>query len=345
MIAPGTGSSSTHHGPRRVGRAVPVVARRRRRAPARRAFAGPACDRQPDERVQPVPDAAWAAPAARPALRLRGGRTPGRAGPGGDERPAGTSGRSWSSTRSTRVRSSRVQPPATSGTGWSSTCSGMAPSGAAPRSMSHVPTRTATWSCSCSPASCAMARSSSCIDRVARDGRPYPAAAARQRIRPSVPADALQLSRLHAAVTPQPVARLEGYRLADWERGGSHVRIPRSSLTPILRLADTEGVRPGCASPPRRPSWPHSSRSAWQRKNSHTTCGSSVEPTTTRRRSSATGSRVIGERSGEAGRPGTGDEERRTRGVLAAVRTYESPLDRRLEEAGFRHGRPGVAAA
>ena len=46
---------------------------------------------------------------------------------------------------------------------------------------------------------------------------------------------------------------------------------------------------------------------------------------------------VIGERSGEASRGGAGDDDPRTRGVLAAVRTYESPLDRRLEEAGFRH--------
>ena len=64
-----------------------------------------------------------------------------------------------------------------------------------------------------------------------------------------MPTDALQLSRLHTAVTPQPVARLEGYRLADWERGGSHVRIPRSSLTPILRLADTEGFVQLCEPP------------------------------------------------------------------------------------------------
>ena len=46
---------------------------------------------------------------------------------------------------------------------------------------------------------------------------------------------------------------------------------------------------------------------------------------------------VIGERSGEVSRGGSGgDDDPRTRGVLAAVRTYESPLDRRLEEAGFR---------
>ena len=40
--------------------------------------------------------------------------------------------------------------------------------------------------------------------------------------------------------TPQPVARLEAFRLADWERQGAHWRVPRSSLTPILRFADVE---------------------------------------------------------------------------------------------------------
>ena len=55
---------------------------------------------------------------------------------------------------------------------------------------------------------------------------------------PTQPLDALRLSQLYAAATPQPVARLEGYRLPDWERQGSQWRIPRSSLTPILRFAD-----------------------------------------------------------------------------------------------------------
>ena len=41
--------------------------------------------------------------------------------------------------------------------------------------------------------------------------------------------------------TPAPVARLEAFRLADWERQGTHWRVPRSSLTPILRFADVEG--------------------------------------------------------------------------------------------------------
>ena len=42
-------------------------------------------------------------------------------------------------------------------------------------------------------------------------------------------------------VTPQPVQRLEAIRLPDWERQGTHWRVPRSSAwRPILRFADVE---------------------------------------------------------------------------------------------------------
>ena len=34
--------------------------------------------------------------------------------------------------------------------------------------------------------------------------------------------------------------RLEDYRIPDWESQGNAWRIPRSSLTPILRFADVE---------------------------------------------------------------------------------------------------------
>ena len=59
-------------------------------------------------------------------------------------------------------------------------------------------------------------------------------------IRPCQPLDSLPLARLYASVTPQPVVRLEAYRLTDWERQGSSTRVPRSSLAPILRFADVE---------------------------------------------------------------------------------------------------------
>ena len=78
------------------------------------------------------------------------------------------------------------------------------------------------------------------------DDRPLPAPwteerAQAARIRPTTSLDALALSRLYAPATPQPVARLEAFRLADWERQGRTWRVPRSSLTPILRFADVEG--------------------------------------------------------------------------------------------------------
>jgi hypothetical protein len=44
---------------------------------------------------------------------------------------------------------------------------------------------------------------------------------------------------------------------------------------------------------------------------------------------------VIGERSGEASRKRAAGEPSRGRGILTAVRTYESPIDRRLEEDVF----------
>jgi hypothetical protein len=156
------------------------------------------------------------------------------------------------------------------------------------------------------------------------------AEAAADRIRPTTPQDALALARLHAAVTPQPVQRLEAVRLADWERQGSNWRVPRSSLTPILRFADVEAylqesedggpdgtmldgflqvgvakedqphylkvmVRPGAdASPLVR-------------------YGLGVIDATTQK----------------------GADHRHDHGVIAPVRTYESPTDRRLEDLGF----------
>ncbi len=152
------------------------------------------------------------------------------------------------------------------------------------------------------------------------------------RIRPSVPLDALQLHRLYQAVTPRPVTRLEGYRLPDWERQGNQWRIPRSALTPILGFADVEAFVQEC--PPEsapelaafvqigvaKEDQPH-----YLRVVSH----AEHDPTDL----ITYGLAAIGDRSGETRRSGT--DQSRGRGVLTAVRTYESPIDRRLEEAGF----------
>lgn len=173
-------------------------------------------------------------------------------------------------------------------------------------------------------------------------GEPWPsvpsdAELGRLRIRPIVPADALDVGRLYAQVTPAPVARLEGYRLTDWERGADHARVPRSSLTPILRFADAEAFVQWC--PPgetagtpdglaaflqvgvSKTEQPHYLRVIGRPEHD-------VEPLI------RYGLAVIGARSGGASRRASDEIPRR--GVIATVRTYESPLERRLEDQGFQ---------
>ena len=48
-----------------------------------------------------------------------------------------------------------------------------------------------------------------------------PEKAAERGIRRAVPLDANELDKLYRAATPTPVARLEDYRLHDWERQGT----------------------------------------------------------------------------------------------------------------------------
>jgi len=158
--------------------------------------------------------------------------------------------------------------------------------------------------------------------------RPWTEDRAREAgIRPCQPLDALPLARLYSAVTPQPVVRLEAYRLNDWERQGSTNRVPRSSLAPILRFADVEAyvqvaaadeggdiqalLQVGVA----REEQPHYLKIIAKP-------GMDVGPL------ADFGLGLIGARITRGGScPDSG--------VLAPVRTYESPIDRRLEEAGF----------
>ena len=128
-------------------------------------------------------------------------------------------------------------------------------------------------------------------------------------------------------MTPAPVQRLEAFRIPDWERQGSNWRVPRSSLAPILRFADLDALRPGERR--RRRGSTRSSRSASRARTSPTTCVSSAGRTSTSRPLVGFG---LGEIARQTGKNGTG---RPNHGVLAPVRTYESPADRRLEEAGF----------
>jgi len=158
-------------------------------------------------------------------------------------------------------------------------------------------------------------------------------------IRPAVPLDALALDRLYRRATPAPVARLEDYRQHDWERQGNHWRVPRSALTPILRFADVEGfvqeatggksdgeLLAFCQIGTSKADQPHYIRVISLPEHDPSDLiafGLSLIAERTRSRWSDFTSRVQ--------RQSAIDE----RGVVSAVRTYESPLDRRFEEYGF----------
>jgi hypothetical protein len=150
--------------------------------------------------------------------------------------------------------------------------------------------------------------------------------AAAARIRQARPIDATALMQLYASVTPAPVQRLEAFRIPDWERQGSNWRVPRSSLAPILRFADLDGfvqespdgarldafIQTGIA----REDQPHYIRPLGR-------------PEIDLRPLIEYGLGTI------AGLVRSPDPSRPNHGVLAPVRTYESPADRRLEESGF----------
>ena len=150
--------------------------------------------------------------------------------------------------------------------------------------------------------------------------------AAAARIRQATPRDALALMQLYTQVTPAPVRRLEGFRIPDWERQGSNWRVPRSSLAPLLRFADIEGyvleaadgvaldgfIQLGVS----REDQPHYLR-VMGRPEADVAALIDFGLGDIRARTDRSGGRASGE------------------GVITAVRTYESPIDRRLEEARF----------
>jgi len=145
-------------------------------------------------------------------------------------------------------------------------------------------------------------------------------------IRRARPIDANTLMQLYAAVTPAPVQRLEAFRIPDWERQGSNWRVPRSSLAPILRFADLDAYVLESGDGPKvdgfiqigvaREDQPHYLRLIGRPEID-------LAPLI------AFG---LGEISAETSRIGA---RHPNHGVLAPVRTYEAPADRRLEEAGF----------
>jgi hypothetical protein len=146
-------------------------------------------------------------------------------------------------------------------------------------------------------------------------------------IRPCQPLDALPLARLYSAVTPRPVVRLESYRLTDWERQGSNSSVLRSSLAPILRFAEMEAYTQTAADEGAgelqgllqlgvaREEQPHYLKVL-------------ARPETDVAPLVSFGLGLLAARIGKGG-------SCPNNGVLAPVRTYESPIDRRLEEAGF----------
>ena len=150
-------------------------------------------------------------------------------------------------------------------------------------------------------------------------------AATLARIRHVRQVDANALMQLYQSVTPAPVQRLEGFRIPDWERQGSNWRVPRSSLAPILRFADLDAyvldsldgtridgfIQIGVA----REDQPHYLRLLARPE---------VDP-----------SNLIAFALGEIAAETRSGARHPNHGVLGPVRTYESPADRRLEEAGF----------
>ncbi|TFG68383.1 MAG: hypothetical protein E4H24_03765 [Thermomicrobiales bacterium] len=150
------------------------------------------------------------------------------------------------------------------------------------------------------------------------------------RIRAATTLDALPLSRLYATVTPAPVTRLEAIRLVDWERQGAHWRVPRSSLTPILRFADVEGFVQIS---------PDGGKDGTQ-LDAFLQIGVAKEDQPhylkVIARPEADVADLVDFGLGAIGMTTSkGGDHRHDHGVIAPVRTYEAPIDRRLEEAGF----------
>lgn len=148
-------------------------------------------------------------------------------------------------------------------------------------------------------------------------------------IRRAVPQDALELARLYRRVTPAPVVRLEGYRLPDWEHLSGRSSVPRTSLTPILRLADVEAyVQEGAPDGAGLAAMLQLGVAKEQQPHYMRVLALPEHDASALIRF---GLAVIGKRSG-ATRSG---DQGHHHGVMSCVRTYESPVDHRLEDQGM----------
>jgi hypothetical protein len=131
-------------------------------------------------------------------------------------------------------------------------------------------------------------------------------------------------------VTPQPVQRLEALRLPDWERQGGQWRVPRSSLAPILRFADVEGFVLAAAEGGRDGTQLDGLLQVGVAKEDQPHYLKVLA------RPGVDSSPLVRYGLGLiAARTKRGADHRHDHGVISPVRTYESPIDRRLEEAGF----------
>ena len=146
------------------------------------------------------------------------------------------------------------------------------------------------------------------------------------RIRPASPTDSVDLARLYKRVTPSPVARLEGYRLPDWEHLPGRSSVPRTSLTPLLRFADVESYVQEAADGQGLTAMLQVGVAKEQQPHYLRVMALPDHDTSTLIRY---GLGLIGERSGANSRSANPAHQH---GVMACVRTYESPIDRRLEE-------------
>ena len=153
--------------------------------------------------------------------------------------------------------------------------------------------------------------------------------AAELRIRPATNLDSVELAHLYKRVTPSPVARVEGYRLPDWENLPGRSSVPRTSLTPLLRLADVEALVQESEDGQRLSAMLQVGVAKEQQPHYLRVLSLPDHDATPLIRY---GLGLIGERSGANHRSADPSHQH---GVMACVRTYESPIDHRLEEQGM----------
>ena len=148
-------------------------------------------------------------------------------------------------------------------------------------------------------------------------------------IRPTSHLDSVDLARLYKRVTPSPVVRLEGYRLPDWENLPGRSSVPRTSLTPLLRFADVEAYVQEASDGDGLQAMIQIGVAKEQQPHYMRVLALPDHDTADLIRY---GLGLIGERSGANSRSANAAHQL---GVMACVRTYESPIDHRLEEQGM----------